>query len=42
MKSGEQGSLGTATYLPVPGAVPVFAARYVDPALGFTLGWNYW
>lgn len=30
------------TYLPIPGAVPVFAARYVDPALGFTLGWNYW
>ena len=36
-------SLGEmGTYLPVPGAVPVFAARYVDPALGFTLGWNYW
>ena len=36
-------SLGEmATYLPVPGAVPVFAARYVDEALGFTLGWNYW
>ncbi|KAJ4150268.1 hypothetical protein LMH87_011025 [Akanthomyces muscarius] len=31
-----------AAWLPVPGAVPVFAARYVDPALGFTLGWNYW
>ncbi|KAG6038758.1 hypothetical protein E4U41_003735 [Claviceps citrina] len=24
------------------GAMPVFAARYVDPALGFTLGWTYW
>ncbi|KAL6253098.1 hypothetical protein RBB50_000819 [Rhinocladiella similis] len=36
-------SLGEmATYLPLPGAVPVFAARFVDPALGFTLGWNYW
>ena len=36
-------SLGEmATYLPVPGAVPVFAARFVDPALGFVLGWNYW
>lgn len=36
-------SLGEmAAWLPVPGAVPVFAARYVDPALGFTLGWNYW
>ncbi len=30
-----------ATYLPIPGAVPVFAARFVDPALGFCLGWNY-
>ena len=36
-------SLGEmTTYLPVPGAVPVFAARFVDPALGFVLGWNYW
>ena len=31
-----------ATWLPLPGAVPVYAARYVDEALGFTLGWNYW
>ncbi|KXT16983.1 hypothetical protein AC579_7418 [Pseudocercospora musae] len=36
-------SLGEmATYLPIPGAVPVYAARFVDPALGFVLGWNYW
>ncbi|KAI1637565.1 amino acid permease [Biscogniauxia mediterranea] len=36
-------SLGEmAAYLPLPGAVPVYAARYVDEALGFTLGWNYW
>lgn len=36
-------SLGEmATYLPIPGAVPVFAARFVDPALGFVLGYNYW
>ncbi|KAK2736772.1 hypothetical protein FQN57_000544 [Myotisia sp. PD_48] len=34
------GEMGT--WLPLPGAVPVYAARYVDPALGFTLGWNYW
>ncbi|KAG5974651.1 hypothetical protein E4U55_008122 [Claviceps digitariae] len=34
-------SLGEmAAWLPIPGAVPIFAARYVDPALGFTLGWN--
>ncbi|OAA48972.1 amino acid permease [Beauveria brongniartii RCEF 3172] len=37
------GCLGEmAAWLPIPGAVPVFAARFVDPALGFTLGWNYW
>ncbi|KAI2608736.1 proline-specific permease [Hypoxylon fragiforme] len=36
-------SLGEmATYLPLPGAVPVYAGRYVDEALGFVLGWNYW
>lgn len=31
-----------ATWLPLPGAVPVYAARFVDPALGFTIGWTYW
>ncbi|KND89239.1 putative proline-specific permease put4, partial [Tolypocladium ophioglossoides CBS 100239] len=31
-----------AAWLPIPGAAPIFASRYVDPALGFTLGWNYW
>lgn len=31
-----------SAWLPIPGAMPVFAARYVDPALGFALGWNYW
>lgn len=34
------GEMGT--WLPLTGAVPVFAARFVDEALGFTLGWNYW
>lgn len=29
-----------ATWLPLPGAVPYFAARYVDDALGFAVGWN--
>lgn len=29
-----------ATYLPLPGAVPVYAARFVNPALGFVLGRN--
>ncbi|KAI8624737.1 amino acid permease [Xylariaceae sp. FL1651] len=36
-------SLGEmATYLPLPGAVPIYAARYVDEALGFAVSWNYW
>ncbi|KAI1110556.1 AAT family amino acid transporter [Nemania sp. NC0429] len=36
-------SLGEmATYLPLPGAVPLYAARYVDEALGFAVAWNYW
>ena len=29
-----------ATWLPLPGALPQYAARYYDPALGFALGWN--
>jgi amino acid transporter len=28
------------TWLPVPGAIPLFASRFVDPALGFAIGWN--
>lgn len=36
-------SLGEmATYLPVPGSFATYASRYVDPAFGFALGWNYW
>ncbi|PPJ53594.1 hypothetical protein CBER1_00396 [Cercospora berteroae] len=31
-----------ATWLPLPGAVPQYAARYVDPAMGFAVGWNNW
>ncbi|OAK95496.1 hypothetical protein IQ06DRAFT_297700 [Phaeosphaeriaceae sp. SRC1lsM3a] len=31
-----------ATWLPLPGAIPQYAARYVDPALGFAVGWNNW
>lgn len=29
-----------ATWLPLPGAIPQFCARYVDEALGFAVGWN--
>ncbi|KAI9680288.1 MAG: hypothetical protein M1829_001174 [Trizodia sp. TS-e1964] len=36
-------SLGEmSTWLPLPGAIPQFCARYVDPALGFAVGWNNW
>ncbi|MEC4114610.1 amino acid permease [Myroides pelagicus] len=36
-------SLGEmATYLPVSGSFSTYASRYVDPSLGFALGWNYW
>lgn len=36
-------SLGEmATWLPLPGAIPQFCDRYVDPALGFAVGWNTW
>jgi len=31
-----------ASYIPVSGSFATFATRFVSPALGFTLGWNYW
>lgn len=36
-------SLGEmATYIPVSGSFSTYANRFVDPAVGFALGWNYW
>ncbi|WP_081810704.1 amino acid permease [Bacillus sp. UNC438CL73TsuS30] len=36
-------SLGElATFMPVSGAFSTYATRFIDPALGFALGWNYW
>jgi amino acid permease len=36
-------SLGEmASYMPVTGSFSAYASRFVDPALGFALGWNYW
>jgi len=36
-------SLGEmATYLPVSGAFTAYAHRFVDPSLGFSMGWIYW
>ncbi|EGP87620.1 unnamed protein product [Zymoseptoria tritici ST99CH_1A5] len=31
-----------ATYIPISGAFTVYAARFVDPSLGFAMGWMYW
>lgn len=36
-------SLGEmATFLPVPGSFTTYNGRFVDPALGFAIGWLYW
>src|SRR5258708_3133199 len=36
-------SLGEmATQLPIAGSFEAYAERFVDPSLGFALGWNYW
>ena len=31
-----------ATYCPTAGAFSVYAGRWVDPGLGFAVGWLYW
>ncbi|KAK0705187.1 amino acid permease/ SLC12A domain-containing protein [Lasiosphaeris hirsuta] len=36
-------SLGEmATYIPTTGAFSAYATRYLDPSLGFAVGWLYW
>ncbi|KAJ5033643.1 uncharacterized protein L3040_008755 [Drepanopeziza brunnea f. sp. 'multigermtubi'] len=36
-------SLGEmATYMPISGAFTAYAARFIDPSLGFAMGWIYW
>ncbi|SEN38415.1 amino acid permease [Lihuaxuella thermophila] len=36
-------SLGEmAAFMPVSGSFSTYAGKFVDPALGFALGWNYW
>ena len=36
-------SLGEmATYMPVSGSFSTYSTKYVDPAFGFAMGWNYW
>lgn len=34
---GEMGA-----YMPVAGSFSTYATKFVDPSLGFALGWNYW
>lgn len=31
-----------AAFMPTTGSFYFYAARFVDPALGYALGWNYW
>lgn len=31
-----------AVHMPVAGSFETYATKYVDPALGFAMGWNYW
>lgn len=36
-------SLGEmATFMPESGSFGVYATKFVDPAFGFAIGWNYW
>lgn len=36
-------SLGEmTTELPISGSFEAYASRFIDPALGFAFGWNYW
>lgn len=36
-------SLGEmAAYMPSTGSFYMYASKFVDPALGYALGWNYW
>ncbi|WP_081810785.1 amino acid permease [Bacillus sp. UNC438CL73TsuS30] len=31
-----------AAFIPISGSFSTYTARFVDPALGFAVGWNYW
>ncbi|MDI3090340.1 amino acid permease [Priestia megaterium] len=36
-------SLGEmAAFIPITGSFSTYTSRFVDPALGFAIGWNYW
>jgi lysine-specific permease len=34
--------LQLAALIPSAGSFETYATRFIDPALGFALGWNYW
>ncbi|MFC7395567.1 amino acid permease [Scopulibacillus cellulosilyticus] len=31
-----------AAFIPISGSFSTYSSRFVDPALGFAVGWNYW
>jgi lysine-specific permease len=31
-----------AAFIPITGSFSTYTSRFVDPALGFAIGWNYW
>ncbi|WP_419180388.1 amino acid permease [Bacillus xiapuensis] len=31
-----------AAFIPISGSFSTYTSRFVDPALGFAVGWNYW
>lgn len=36
-------SLGEiASFLPISGSFSTYSSRFIDPALGFAMGWNFW
>ncbi|MFT3876425.1 MAG: amino acid permease [Propioniciclava sp.] len=37
-----QGLGEMTTELPISGSFQEYSTRFIDPALGFTFGWNYW
>ncbi|WML60228.1 amino acid permease [Neobacillus sp. PS2-9] len=37
-----QGLAEMGAYMPVAGSFSTYATKFVDPSLGFALGWNYW
>jgi amino acid permease len=42
INSGADVNPSVTTLFPVSGAFTHYASRFVDPAVGFALGWNYW